>query len=69
VKKYHARALGLEVLMTMGQVDDVIAFRTLHFFFVHAGELFFDVAERKKKTKRENKEEFEGQNKERRTER
>jgi hypothetical protein len=55
--------------MTVGQIDDVIAFRTSHFFFVHAGELFFDVAERKKKKKREDEEEFEGQNKKRRTER
>jgi hypothetical protein len=47
----------------------VIALGTSYFFFVHAGELFFNVAERKKENKREDEEEFEGQNKKRRTER
>jgi hypothetical protein len=47
----------------------VIALRTSHFLFVHAGELFFNVTERKKENKREDEEEFEGQNKKRRTER
>jgi hypothetical protein len=55
--------------MTVGQIDNVIALRTSHFLFVHDGELFFNVAERKKENKREDEEKFEGQNKKRRTER
>jgi hypothetical protein len=54
--------------MTVGKIDNVIALRTSHFLFVHAGELFFNVAKRKKENKREDEEEFEGQNKKRRTE-
>ncbi len=46
--------------MTVGQNDNVIALRTSHFLFVHAGELLFNIAERKKENKREDKEEFEG---------
>ena len=55
--------------MTVGKIDNVIALRTSHFLFVHAGELFFNIAERKKENKREEEEEFEWQNKKRRTER
>ena len=56
-------------LVTVGQIDNVIALRTSHFLFVHAGELFFNVAERKKENKREDEEELEGQNKKGHTER
>ena len=55
--------------MTVGQINNVVTFRTLHFLFVHAGKLFFNIAERKKENKGEDEEKFEGQNKKRGAER
>jgi len=55
--------------MAMGKIHEVVALRTPDFFFVHVGELLFDVPKRKKKDKRKNEKEFEGQYKKRRTER
>lgn len=47
--------------MTVSEIYNVIALRASNFLFVHRGELFFNVTDRKEENKCEDKEKFEGQ--------
>ncbi len=55
--------------MSRGQIDNMTAHWTPHFFLVDAGELLFDITESEKQNEREYEKELKGQNKKRYPER